>query len=151
MGTRVALSPLATPPGHKLLFTSRPGGHGGCSSQSGHCLGGDSSGSRERGKSRTQDWEGKVIGGRGVATLAMAGGLCLSPVGESPTSLCPGGRVGQAGWLGGPHFPLFLLFCASSWHAPIPIRQALFPGRQALDRGPSPLRGTATAPAGDNL
>lgn len=137
MGTRVALSPLATPPGHKLLFTSRPGGHGGCSSQSGHCLGGDSSGSRERGKSRTQDWEGKVIGGRGVATLAMAGGLCLSPVGESPTSLCPGGRVGQAGWLGGTTFSTVssvlckLLACPHS-HPPGTVSWEAGTGQRAI-------------------
>ena len=118
--------PSASPPGPRLLFTSQPGG----SFRSGRRLGGDSSG--RGGGSHTQV----------VATLATAGGLCLSPAGESPTPLCPGaGRLGG----GPPTLPPLLLFRAgvSSWHVPAPLHRA-------RDRRPSQQRGTAAAPTGDN-
>lgn len=140
-GTRAPVSfrPLASP-GHKLLFTSQPGGRGGRSFRSGQRLGGDSSGSGGRMGSHTQDWDSKGIWLRGAATRAMAGGLCLSPVGESPTPSVQG----QAGWWEGPTLSYRYFYLAQGW---VPSMWPLPSARHGTD-GHLSSRGQLQPPPG---
>lgn len=105
--------------------------------------------------SHTQDWDSEAIRGRGYGWWVLPVPSGRGAEGQGFTHPSPSRREGGGRQGGGrpDTFPPLLLFCAGARPrpAPAPSPQALFAVKRGTIRRPSQPRGTATAPACDDL